>query len=815
MTQLTQDIIPVAIEDEMKSSFLEYSMSVIVSRALPDVRDGLKPVHRRILYAMNGMGNHHNKAFKKSARTVGEVIAKYHPHGDAAVYDALVRMAQEFSLRYPLVDGQGNFGSVDGDSPAAMRYTEARLHRISSEILRDIDKETVDFTPNYDESELEPVVLPAKSPNLLLNGSNGIAVGMATNIPPHNMGELVNGIISLIDNPNCSVDELMTHITGPDFPTAGEVCGSSGIREAYHKGRGLIVMRGKAEIEPLNKTGRETIVITELPYQVNKARLVEKIAGLVRDKRITGISDLRDESDREGMRIILELKRDAVGQVILNQLYKHTQLQDTFGVIMIALVDRRPRLLNLKEMLHHFVVHRREIIARRTLFDLKKAEEREHILAGFVKALDNLDKVIKLIRAATNPDEARIQLVEKFDFSENQSKAILELRLQRLTGLERQKIVDERKETLARIKHLKFIRDNDSEKYRIIKEELLELKSNYGDDRRTVLVPAESAEVFDEDLIAREDMVVTTSASGYIKRNPLSFYRSQNRKGKGVVGIKMREEDVVMALYIANTHDHLLFFTDTGRVFSKKVYEVPLASRVAKGKAMVNLLQLQPGEKVVAISPVDRLDSTLSLLMATKLGVIKKTPLKLFSKIHTGGIIAIKLDDGDDVIDVGITDNVHNVQLTTKNGMSIRFSESDVRSMGRATRGVRGMRLAVDDHVVGMEIFLENEAETASILSVKQNGRGKRTQLSKYPLQKRGGKGVNDINCEEENGNVVATKRVGNNDQLMVITQNGVVIRIKVSDIPVIGRSTKGVIIMSLSSGDSVVSVSSSAEDLS
>ena len=724
-------------------------------------------------------------------------------------------MAQEFSLRYPLVDGQGNFGSVDGDSPAAMRYTEARLHRISSEILRDIDKETVDFTPNYDESELEPVVLPAKSPNLLLNGSNGIAVGMATNIPPHNMGELVNGIISLIDNPNCSVDELMTHITGPDFPTAGEVCGSSGIREAYHKGRGLIVMRGKAEIEPLNKTGRETIVITELPYQVNKARLVEKIAGLVRDKRITGISDLRDESDREGMRIILELKRDAVGQVILNQLYKHTQLQDTFGVIMIALVDRRPRLLNLKEMLHHFVVHRREIIARRTLFDLKKAEEREHILAGFVKALDNLDKVIKLIRAATNPDEARIQLVEKFDFSENQSKAILELRLQRLTGLERQKIVDERKETLARIKHLKFIRDNDSEKYRIIKEELLELKSNYGDDRRTVLVPAESAEVFDEDLIAREDMVVTTSASGYIKRNPLSFYRSQNRKGKGVVGIKMREEDVVMALYIANTHDHLLFFTDTGRVFSKKVYEVPLASRVAKGKAMVNLLQLQPGEKVVAISPVDRLDSTLSLLMATKLGVIKKTPLKLFSKIHTGGIIAIKLDDGDDVIDVGITDNVHNVQLTTKNGMSIRFSESDVRSMGRATRGVRGMRLAVDDHVVGMEIFLENEAETASILSVKQNGRGKRTQLSKYPLQKRGGKGVNDINCEEENGNVVATKRVGNNDQLMVITQNGVVIRIKVSDIPVIGRSTKGVIIMSLSSGDSVVSVSSSAEDLS
>ncbi len=611
MTQLTQDIIPVAIEDEMKSSFLEYSMSVIVSRALPDVRDGLKPVHRRILYAMNGMGNHHNKAFKKSARTVGEVIAKYHPHGDAAVYDALVRMAQEFSLRYPLVDGQGNFGSVDGDSPAAMRYTEARLHRISSEILRDIDKETVDFTPNYDESELEPVVLPAKSPNLLLNGSNGIAVGMATNIPPHNMGELVNGIISLIDNPNCSVDELMTHITGPDFPTAGEVCGSSGIREAYHKGRGLIVMRGKAEIEPLNKTGRETIVITELPYQVNKARLVEKIAGLVRDKRITGISDLRDESDREGMRIILELKRDAVGQVILNQLYKHTQLQDTFGVIMIALVDRRPRLLNLKEMLHHFVVHRREIIARRTLFDLKKAEEREHILAGFVKALDNLDKVIKLIRAATNPDEARIQLVEKFDFSENQSKAILELRLQRLTGLERQKIVDERKETLARIKHLKFIRDNDSEKYRIIKEELLELKSNYGDDRRTVLVPAESAEVFDEDLIAREDMVVTTSASGYIKRNPLSFYRSQNRKGKGVVGIKMREEDVVMALYIANTHDHLLFFTDTGRVFSKKVYEVPLASRVAKGKAMVTLLQLQPGEKVVAISPVDRLDSTL------------------------------------------------------------------------------------------------------------------------------------------------------------------------------------------------------------
>lgn len=805
MNDTALEVIPVAIEDEMRSSFLEYSMSVIVSRALPDVRDGLKPVHRRILYAMNQLGNHHNKPFKKSARTVGDVIAKYHPHGDTAVYDALVRMAQDFSLRYPLVDGQGNFGSVDGDSAAAMRYTEARLHRITAEMLQDLDKETVDFIPNYDESETEPVVLPSKLPNLLINGAGGIAVGMATNIPPHNLGEVVDGLIHLIDNPGCSIAELSEFIKGPDFPTGAEIHGMNGIREAYATGRGHITMRASAEIEPMEKGERERIVINAIPYQVNKSRLIEKIAELVRDKRIVGISDIRDESDRRGMRVVVELKKDAVGRIVLNQLYKHTQLQDTFGVIMISLVDGRPKLLNLKETLRHFVEHRREIITRRTIYDLRKTKEREHILAGFVKALENLNEVIALIRAAESPEAARGGLIEKFGFTLPQAKAILEMRLQRLTGMERQKIIDEREEALKTIERLTYIRDHEEEKFRIIKGELSELKEKFGDERRTRLVPMES-EVETEDLIADEDMVVTVSMSGYIKRNPVALYRSQRRGGKGVIGMRTKDEDVVADLFVASTHDYLLFFTDTGRVFRKKVYEVPPASRMAKGKAVVNVVQLQPGEKVATIIPLHGFDEGHCLIIATKKGYIKKTPLSAFSRIHSGGIIATDLEEGDRVIGAAAADGKQNVIISTMRGMTIRFSENDIRPMGRTARGVRAVRLGVGDDVAGMAVFPEEGGEDA-VFTIKEDGYGKRSPLDRYPLQRRGGRGVIDIKCDDGSGGVVAVRRVHDTDELMIISQSGAVIRIKATDVSVIGRNTKGVRVISLDKEDKVVSV--------
>ena len=804
MTEPVERILPVAIEDEMKTSFLEYSMSVIVSRALPDARDGLKPVHRRILYAMHGMGNLHNKPYKKSARTVGEVIAKYHPHGDAAVYDTMARMAQNFSLRYPLVDGQGNFGSVDGDAPAAMRYTEARLARIAGEMLEDLDKETVPLLPNYDESEMEPSVLPAKLPNLLINGSDGIAVGMATKIPPHNLGEVVDGIIHLIDNPGCAALDLMEFIKGPDFPTSGEIHGLAGVRAAYATGRGHITVRARAEIEPMDKGDRERIVVTEIPYQVNKAKLIEKIAELVKEKRIAGIADLRDESDRRGMRVVIELRRDAVAQVVLNLLYKHTQMQETFGVIMIALVDGRPRQLNLKEMLFHFVEHRRDIVMRRTLYDLARAREREHILAGYVLALDHLDAVISLIRSAPDPGAAQAGLVAQFGFSEAQAKAILELRLQRLTGLERQKIVDEREATLKLIEGLIYIRDHDDEKMRIIKAELAELKQKYGDARRTTLAPVES-EVDVEDLIAREDVVVTISTSGYIKRNAVDEYRAQKRGGRGVRGIQMKEEDEVRALFVANTHDNLMFFTDRGRVFVKKVYEAPAGSRQAKGKAVVNLIQLQPEEKMATIFPLTEFTAGHYLVTATAKGFIKKTDLTAFARVHTGGIIATDLEEGDEVISASVTDGACHVVITTAQGMAARFHERDLRSMGRGARGVRAITLEEGDRVVSMIALPENSQDT--LFTIKEDGYGKRSDLAKYPLRRRGGKGVLDIKCDGESGGVVTSLRVTERDDLIIISQNGVVIRTKASEVSVIGRNTKGVRVINVDGGDRVVSV--------
>jgi len=795
-------VLPISIEDEMRSSFLEYSMSVIVSRALPDVRDGLKPVHRRILFGMSENGNTYNKAYKKSARTVGDVMGKYHPHGDSAIYDAMVRMAQPFSLRYPLIDGQGNFGSVD-DPPAAMRYTEARLDRISGEVLEDLYKETVDFSPNYDESQFEPKVLPSKLPNLLLNGSGGIAVGMTTNIPPHNLGEVIDGIVHLIDNPECGVDDLMEHIPGPDFPTAGEIHGSMGIRSAYHTGRGLIVMRAKAHIEIVGKTEREQIAVTEIPYQVSKARLIEKIADLVRDKRIVGISDIRDESDRDGTRIVIELKRDTVGQVILNQLYKHTQMQDTFGVIMLALVNGQPKQLNLKQVLQCFIEHRREIITRRTLFELRKARERQHLLEGFKKALDNLNDIIELIRASSGPEEARNNLVEKYEFSQAQAKAILELRLQRLTGMERQKILDELAEITKTIAGLEYICDHEEEKLNIIKRESLEIKERFADDRRTLLVPVES-EMDMESLIAEEDMVVTISTLGYIKRNSIDEFRAQRRGGKGVKGMSMRDEDIVQKLFIASTHDNLLFFTTKGRVFRKKVYEAPLASRTGKGKAVVNLIQLQPDEKVATIFPLKEFEANKFLVTATKKGYVKKTKLELFSRIHAGGIIATELVEGDAVIAVKITDGNKRVLLSSANGMAICFHESDMRPMGRVARGVRGIRLDKGDSLTAMTTG--SEGEEFSVFSIKADGLGKRSDIQRYPVQRRDGRGVIDIKCDK-NSPVKAVLKVSDDDDIMIITKEGVVIRIKASDVSMIGRNTKGVRVINLSEGDSVVSV--------
>ncbi|PLX96381.1 MAG: DNA gyrase subunit A [Desulfuromonas sp.] len=804
-----QNKISVNIEDEMRKSYMDYAMSVIIGRALPDVRDGLKPVHRRVLFAMSELGNEWNKPYKKSARVVGDVIGKYHPHGDTAVYDTIVRMAQDFSMRYTLVDGQGNFGSIDGDSAAAMRYTEVRMARLSHELLADIDKETVDFGPNYDDSLKEPLVLPCRVPNLLVNGSEGIAVGMATKIPPHNLGEVVNGLISVIDNPSITLEELMEVIPGPDFPTSGFILGNDGIKEAYGNGRGIIQMRARALVEKDRRTGRESIIVSEIPYQVNKARLIEKIAELVKDKKIEGISDLRDESDREGMRIVIELKRDVVPQIILNQLYKMTQMQSSFGIIMLAIVSGQPRVLSLREVLNHFIDHRREIVTRRCIFELKKAEARAHILEGLKIALDNLDEVIKIIRASGSPAEARAQLIERFSFTELQAQAILDMRLHRLTGLERDKIVNEYNEVLALIKRLKEILASEVEILKIIKEELTEIRDRFADVRRTQIVE-KTGELSLEDLIVEEDMVVTVSHTGYIKRNAVSLYRAQRRGGKGKTGMRPKEEDFVERLFIASTHSYILVFTDQGKLYWLKVHEIPQGGRASRGKAIVNLLQLSDGEKVMTILPVKEFIEGKYIITATEQGTVKKTDLMAYSNPRAGGIIALTIDEGDHLIAARLTDGDTDILLASRNGKAIRFPEKDVRSMGRTARGVRGMALEDDDKVIGMEAV--TDATSATLVTVTENGYGKRTSLDEYRVQSRGGKGIITIKTSDRNGKVVDIKLVDDDSDLMFITDRGQVLRTSVGHLSIIGRNTQGVRLMVLEAGERIVAVAKLAE---
>ena len=797
----------VNIEDEMKTSYINYAMSVIVGRALPDIRDGLKPVHRRILYAMFSEGLLSNKKYSKSAGVVGEVIKKYHPHGDTAIYDALVRMVQNFNMRYPLVDGQGNFGSIDGDPPAAYRYTEARLTKIAEEMLADIDKETVDFAPNFDETTEEPLVLPSKTPNLLINGSSGIAVGMATNIPPHNLSEIIDGLIMLLDNPKAAISDLMKVVKGPDFPTAGFIHGTGGIKDAFNTGRGTIQMRARAIVEINPKNDKESIIVTELPYQVNKAKLIERIAELVRDKKIEGITDLRDESDREGMRIVIELKKGAIAGVVLNQLYKHTSMQSTFGVIMLALVNNQPRVLNLKEALHYFVEHRKEVVIRRTRYDLRKAEERKHILEGLKIALDNLDAVIALIRKSKTPEEARTGLMEKFELTQIQAQAILDMKLQKLTGLEREGILNEYKEILKTIEHLKSVLADERLVKKIVKEELSEIKEKYGDERRTEIVP-ETKEITLEDMIASEEMVITISHSGYIKRNPLTLYRSQRRGGKGMIGMETKEEDFVEHLFTASTHDYLLFFTNNGKIYWLKVYEVPEAGRQAKGKAIINLLQLSPDEKLTTILPISKFEDGRYVVMCTKNGVIKKTALSAFSNPRAGGIIAVTIDKGDNLVAAGLTDGKKEILIGTKKGLGIRFNEDDVRDMGRTARGVRGIDLQKGNEVVGMEIVKDN----STIMTIAENGFGKRTELDEYRLQSRGGKGIITIKTTERNGDVVGILQVSDDDEIMMITAHGKVIRLKLKSIRTIGRNTQGVRLFDLDKEDKIKDVALLAE---
>ncbi|MCQ1537225.1 DNA gyrase subunit A [Methanosarcina sp. KYL-1] len=795
-------IVPVLINDEMKRSYINYAMSVIVGRALPDARDGLKPVHRRILYAMKEAGITHEKPYKKSARVVGDVLGKYHPHGDTAVYDSIVRMVQDFSLRYPLIDGQGNFGSIDGDSAAAMRYTEVRMDKIAEEMLVDIDKETVPFRPNYDGSLEEPEVLPAKLPNLLINGSTGIAVGMATNIPPHNIAEVIDGTLMLIENPETAISELMTVIKGPDFPTSAQILGTAGIKSAYMTGRGPVKMRAVAEIEELKKD-KEQIVVTELPYQVNKARMIENIAQLVREKVITGITDLRDESDREGIRVVIELSRGTNPKVVLNQLYKHTQMESTFGIINLALVDGQPKYLNLKELLEIYLHHRLDVIQKRTLYDLRKSEERAHILDGLKIALDNVDEVVALIKNSANADEAKQGLMDNFALDEVQAKAILDMRLQRLTGLETQKILDELEGLIKLITELKEIIASDELKYGIIKEELLQLREKYGDARRTKLVH-DAAEVTNEDLIPEEDVVVTITNSGYVKRIPLDTYSMQRRGGRGIIGMETKEEDFVENLFISSTHNYILFFTNRGRLYWQKVYEIPEGSRQSRGKAIVNLLELQDGEMVNAMIPVKEFREDQYLLMATREGTVKKTPLSEFRNPRKAGIIAVSLDEGDELVKVLQTDGEQEVVIVSKKGKSIRFSENVVRAMGRAARGVRGMTLeGSDDEVVSMDLV----DESATLLTVTENGYGKRTKYSQYPVRNRGGKGVITIITSLRNGHVANVKSVCDDDEIMLTSAEGIIIRIPAKDISVQGRNTQGVRIMNLKPGDKVVSM--------
>jgi DNA gyrase subunit A len=791
---------PVDIEDEMQEAYIDYAMSVIVSRALPDVRDGLKPVHRRILYAMHDLGMKPSKPHKKSARIVGEVLGKYHPHGDSAVYDTMVRMAQDFSYRYQLVDGHGNFGSIDGDSAAAMRYTEARMAEITTELLADIHKNTVDFVDNFDGSLQEPSVLPAKIPNLLVNGTSGIAVGMSTNIPPHNLGEVIDGIIAMIENPDIKITDLMKIIKGPDFPTGGIVMGRNAIRRYFETGRGKVKVRGKTEIEEL-PNDKSQIIITELPYQVNKARLVERIASLVREDKVEGISDLRDESDRRGMRVVIELKRGVNPKITLNQLYKHTRLKVTFGTIMLALVDGEPKVLGIKDVLKYYVEHQKEVVTRRTQYDLDKAEARAHILEGFRIALDNIDRIIKIIRSAEDTVEAQDNLISEFSFSEKQAKAILDMRLHRLTNLERGKIEEEYQGLQERIEYFLSILSDDIKLLGIIQDELLEMKDKYGDERRTE-ISDEIIDIDTEDLIPEEDIIITLTNDGYIKQLPLDTYRNQRRGGKGIIGIKTKEDDIVQDIYTTSTHDYILFFTDKGRVYRLKGYQIPSAGRQSRGTAIVNLLDIQVDEKITTIITISEFEEERYLFMATKNGIVKKTDLEEYNTNYTG-LIALNLDDDDELIDVKLTDGNCDIILGTKKGIAIRFSEDNVRSMGRTARGVKGIDLENDDRVVGMDVVDDDK----DLLVITNKGYGKRTPLNKYRSQSRGGKGLITLNRTNNNGELIDIKVVNEDDEIMIITAEGILLRTSVVEISSMGRNTQGVRVMKLNEGDEVVSI--------
>ncbi len=806
VAKVSQDV--VNIEEEMKKSYLEYSMSVIVGRALPDIRDGLKPVHRRVLYSMYEMKNFFNRPYKKSARVVGDVIGKYHPHGDAAVYDTIVRLAQDFSMRYPLVDGQGNFGSVDGDPPAAMRYTEVRMTRLAQDFLSDIEKETVDFNPNYDDSLAEPAILPTTIPNLLINGSSGIAVGMATNIPPHNLTEVCDAITRVIDEPDVSMEALIGLIPAPDFPTAGFILGRRGIYEAYKTGKGIIKIRARAFVEKVGKS-RERIVISEIPYQVNKTKLLEKIAELVRDKKIDGVSDIRDESDKDGMRIVVDVRRDGKPLVILNRLYKFTQMEISFGIILLAIVNGQPQTLKLKEILQHFIDHRREIIIRRTIFDLRKAEERAHILEGLKKAMDFLDDVIELIRSSADPQEAKSRLMVELELTDIQAQAILDMRLQRLTGLEREKLDAEYQDLIKNIARFKAILESPAMVKQIIKDEMKEIKEKYGDERRTEILE-EAGEIDLEDLIAEEDMVVTFSHQGYIKRNPISLYRAQRRGGKGLTGVRPKAEDFVESLFVASSHDTFLFFTNKGRVYWKKVHEIPEAGRMSRGKAIVNFLDLKRDERVATTLSIRDFEEGKYVVMATQKGLVKKTELEAYSHPRSTGIVALRIREGDELIAVRVTSGEHDIFLTTRQGKSIRFKESDLRPMGRVAEGNIGIRMEPGDEVVGMEALTE---EGATILTVTENGYGKRTMTEEYRRQARGGKGILTIKTTERNGPVVYAYQVSDQDELMIITEHGKIIRIRVADISVIGRNTQGVKLIGLGEGETVVGVARLMEE--
>jgi len=807
MATIFEKVVPVSLEEEMKSSYIDYAMSVIVSRALPDVRDGLKPVHRRVLFGMHELGVTYNKPFKKSARIVGEVLGKYHPHGDSAVYDTMVRMVQDFSLRYPLLDGQGNFGSVDGDSPAAMRYTEVRMARIAEEMLKDLEKNTVDFVPNFDDTLQEPTVLPSYLPNLLVNGASGIAVGMATNIPPHNLTEVINGLVALIDNPNMPDEELLKLVTAPDFPTGGIIYGYEGVRDAYLTGRGRIVVRARANIE-IHKNDRATIVITELPYQVNKANLIEKIAELVKNNKIQSITNVRDETDRDGLRVVIEMKKDAQPTVVLNQLFKQTQMQTTFGVIMLALVNGAPKVLTLKQAMQYFLEHRMEVLQRRTKYELEAAEKRAHILEGYIIALDNIDEVIAIIKKSRNVETARANLMKRFKLSEVQAKAILDMRLQRLTGLERKKIEEDYKQTIKLIEKLRGILDSETLRNKIIKDELIALRDRYGDERRTEVV-FDTKDFSLEDIIAQEDVVVTISHKGFIKRFPVSGYKRQARGGRGVIGAGTKDDDFLEHMFITSTHNYILFFTDKGRCYWLKVYEIPEGGRASRGRAIINLLQKEKDERITAFVAVKDFAPDKYLMMVTENGTVKKTSLAAYSHIRKGGIIAISLAKGDKLVEVKMTDGNNDIIIGSRNGMAIRFSEKDVREMGRTATGVRGIKLSADDKVIGFIVV----RSTATLLVVTNKGYGKRSKISDYRLTHRGGKGIITVKTNNKNGKLIAMKEVNDNDELVIITNQGMIIRQSVRDIRVMGRNTQGVKVINLKEGDSIADIARVMEE--